>query len=412
MFVNWCFQRKLDHKKILFLSPRWPWPVVGGDRVKPYNLLKYLGKNYEVHFVSLVQGLRPEEEYDAIRALGINIYPIPLNTTVQGYKTLSGIFKKQPLEISYYHSRVMEQIIKRLISKHDFDLALCFFMRTAEYLKNVTAFPRVMIAEDYRSIYMTRSYTDAKSLVQKLARWWEHNTLPSYEPKTLNMFDTVTFVSQEDIDFAKAAGVSVPIELLTNGTDTEKFSPKGKSLDLPGFHKNKTIIFAGKLDVYANVLMVKKILHEIMPLVWQQVPEARLLLVGANPSAQMLNSSNEQVKIVADIPDMAQALRSASIFLHPHSGGSGIQNKLIEAMSCQNAVVTTPTGNQGIHGETEKNLLIGQNAQELANHTIELLNNIPKAAEIGHAARQHIIEFLSWQRVFTDFERIIKKNSK
>lgn len=386
---------------------------MGGDRVKPYNLLRYLGKKHEVHFVSLVQGGRDESEYEAIRALGVHIYPIPLNPAAQSYKVLLKLLKGIPLEISYYDSRVMHKITQRLIDKHDFDLAMGFFMRTAEYLKDIpnSKLPRIMIAEDYRSIYMARSYGDATSAVQKLARWWEQRTLPKYEPRTLNYFDAVTFVSPEDCDFAKKGGVDSPIELLTNGTDTQNFSPRGKSLDT-GFEKSNSIIFTGKFDVYANELMVEKILGEVMPLVWERNPEARLVLAGAAPPERLLQRQDDRVRVFPDVKSMASTLRSASIFLHPHSGGSGIQNKLIEAMACGLAVVTTPTGNQGINGVHGEHLLIGDDNQRLADLTLSLLDGTVSSSDIGKSARALIVDKLSWERVFRDLEVLIQNYAR
>ncbi len=400
----------MNRKKILFLGPRWPYPVVGGDRVKPYNLLRYLGSAHEVHFVSLVQGERDEEELDAIRKLGIFVYPIPLNPTVQSYKVLLGAIKGLPLEISYYDSRTMHKIVDRLISKHTFHLAMGFFMRTAEYLKDVDTrkLRRVMIAEDYRSVYMERSFNDATNTVQKMARWWEQKTLPKYEPNTLNKFDAVTFVSDDDCRYAAESGVTAPIELLTNGTDTSFFKPEGKRIHTD-FEKEKTVIFTSKFDVYANELMVEKIIGDVMPRIWELHPECKLILAGANPGKDILALRSDKVQVMADVDNMADILRAASIFLHPHSGGSGIQNKLIEAMACGLAVVTTPTGNQGINGKSGENLLIGEDSEELALHVSSLLNGTIKAEQIGRSARKHIIDNLSWERVFTDLEMIIQK---
>ena len=43
-------------KNILFLTPRIPYPVIGGDRIKSFNLLKHLSSKYNVILVTFYQG--------------------------------------------------------------------------------------------------------------------------------------------------------------------------------------------------------------------------------------------------------------------------------------------------------------------------------------------------------------------
>jgi len=41
---------------ILFLLPRYPFPLIGGDRVKPYYIIKHLAKEHNVTLVTFFQG--------------------------------------------------------------------------------------------------------------------------------------------------------------------------------------------------------------------------------------------------------------------------------------------------------------------------------------------------------------------
>ena len=56
---------KLNNRrlKILFLSPRFLYPLIGGDRLKAFNLLKHLAKNHEVTLVSFFHGGLPPKSY-------------------------------------------------------------------------------------------------------------------------------------------------------------------------------------------------------------------------------------------------------------------------------------------------------------------------------------------------------------
>ena len=125
-----------------------------------------------------------------------------------------------------------------------------------------------------------------------------------------------------------------------------------------------------------------KIAKSIMPLVWKKFPDAELILVGANPSKSILSLQSERIKIHKNVPDMKPYLQSAQVFIHPHSGGSGIQNKLLEAMSCECPVVTTQTGKQGIPAVDGDSIMIGNSDKELADNVIKILSDRKYAAEI------------------------------
>ncbi|MFA6571996.1 MAG: glycosyltransferase, partial [Bacteroidota bacterium] len=112
-------------------------------------------------------------------------------------------------------------------------------------------------------------------------------------------------------------------------------------------------------------------------------------------------------KIYADVPDMVPFLQSARVFLHPHIGGSGIQNKLLEAMACGCPIVTTPTGIQGINGVHGTDVLIGKNNTELIENTIAVLTDNQLAEKLSVNSCTLIRRTHSWESVFSDLDKII-----
>lgn len=224
--------------------------------------------------------------------------------------------------------------------------------------------------------------------------------LKKYEPLIVDYFNAVTLVSNQDIEAMTRQNPKAKYHLLTNGTDVDCFKPDTKI-------ERKDILFAGKLDVWANQLMIQKIVHDILPIIHNAIPQVKLKIVGANPPKQVFDLQSDNITVLSNVPDMLPYLRNAAVFLHPHNGGSGIQNKLIEAMSSGCPVVTTPTGNQGINAEHGKELLIGSNDKELAKHTINLLQDKVVSESLSKNARELIIRNLSWDSVFKELDNII-----
>jgi glycosyltransferase involved in cell wall biosynthesis len=155
--------------------------------------------------------------------------------------------------------------------------------------------------------------------------------------------------------------------------------------------------------------MINSIVRDIMPAVNQKMPDVELHIAGAKPTYNILSLKSKNVQLHIDVPNMVPYLHQAGVFLHPHSGGSGIQNKLLEAMACGCPVVTTPTGNQGIYAKHEESVLIGSTKEELIRHTIKLLSDPQFAATISANARKLIEEKHSWEAVYDQVDSVISE---
>jgi glycosyltransferase involved in cell wall biosynthesis len=392
-------KKKLD---ILFLTPRFIYPLFGGDRVKPYHILKHLAQHHNVTLVTQYQGGHPPQEYiDAIEEIGVELIYIPLMpATAVATGILPHLFT-WPLEIGFYTQSAYLKLVDKLFEERDFDLGFSFFMRTAEHLKNRNI-KKILMSEDCRVVYQKRSAEESKSLKHKLVRNWEYLLLKKYEANIVNHFDITTLVTNEDIEMMRQNNPNAKYRLLTNGTDVSKFVP-GE------FSERKGILFAGRLDIWANIMMIHQIIDEIMPLVRKQVPGAKLDIVGAMPTKEVLDLASDDVRIHVDVPEMIPYLQEARVFIHPHKGGSGIQNKLIEAMACGCPVVTTQTGIQGFAAKDGRDVLLCSTSEEFAQKTITLLSDDELAKNISGNCRELIVRNLSWEAVYKSLDNIISE---
>ena len=395
----------MEHRlKILFLTPRFPFPIIGGDRLKPYKLLEHLGKYHDVTLITWKQGDKMTSTLlNEITSMNIKVVVLPLDPIKAGLRALPlTLFAGFPLEIAFYNQPEYSLTVDKLLKNEKFDLAFSFFIRTAEYLKDKDI-KKILIAEDCRTLYQQRSYLETSNIIQKLTRWWEYRKLRKYEPEIVNHFDVVSLVTNDDIEAMKVRNDKANYRKLTNGTDTKRYIPPETGT------KREGILFASKMDIWANVLMIQRIVNDIYPGIIREVPGTILNFVGANPSKYINSLASDSIKITPDVPDMKPFLQTAQLFLHPHSGGTGIQNKLLEAMSCGCPVVTTPTGIQGIPATHGKDVMIGKNNRELTEHAITLLKNPELANEIGNNARKLMEEFFSWDVIYKELDKIIEE---
>lgn len=379
---------------ILFLSPRFPWPLIGGDRVKAYFLLKHLATKYRVILVTFSHGQPPtEEQLQAMRDINVELHSVMLEPMRAGLASIRTLWTDLPLEIAFYTRAEFQQEVDQILNDNHIDLAVSFFMRTAEYVRRRPNLPRILVAEDCRVEYQSRSSSSARSLHQRIVRWWETRKLLAYEPEVVNDFDLTTFVSPEDVAAMRDLNVSASYQVVTNGVDLDRFAYLDDQSSRSG------VLFAGKLDVLANHLMAGSIVRDIFPMVQVLHKGATLTIAGANPLSSLRTMLGEGMELHADVPDLVPYLHQYAVFLHPHHGGSGIQNKVLEAMSAGCAVVTTPSGLQGIDAIHDVHCLIGTSDTDLADNAARLLGDPDLRQRLARNARVLMEQTHSWKHV-------------
>ncbi|MDZ4744507.1 MAG: HAD-IIIA family hydrolase [bacterium] len=390
---------------VLFLTPRYPWPLIGGDRIKSYHLLRYLATKHRVILVTFCHGSdASEEQLNAIRSLGIEVHSVTLSPLHASIGSLRTFWTRKPIEIAFYHRPEFQRVVDSIVATTPVAVGIAFFMRTAEYIRHRSDMRKVLIAEDCRVEYQTRSKQNSTSWLQRVIRSWEIMKLRSYEASVVDDFDTVTFVSNADVVAMHDLVPSSKYEVVTNGVDLERFSFNAEQ------GRRSGVLFVGKLDVHANELMVDAIVNDIMPIVRQALPDAHVTIVGGWRRGKRRVSS-QGVTYTGRVPDHVSYLHEAAVFLHPHSGGSGIQNKVLEAMAAGCAVVTTTSGLLGIDAIHGVHCLIATSKEEAALYVRRLLTNIEERATLVANARKLMLETHSWDLVNTQIDNVVDQGN-
>ncbi len=112
------------------------------------------------------------------------------------------------------------------------------------------------------------------------------------------------------------------------------------------------IIFVAGFGHPPNVDAAQWLVAEVLPLVRDRVPAARLSIIGSNPSESVLALAGQAVAVHANVSDsdLAAAYARARIAVVPLRCGAGVKLKVVEALREGVPLVTTPVGAQGLPG--------------------------------------------------------------
>ena len=123
-----------------------------------------------------------------------------------------------------------------------------------------------------------------------------------------------------------------------------------------------------------NVDAARWLVESIMPKVWERRPEARLSLVGSNPTAEVLALASERVEVTGFVDDaeLQRRYAQARVAVVPLRYGAGVKSKVVEALQQGLPLVTTSVGAQGLPG-VEATCTVADDEAVLADHLLELL---------------------------------------
>ena len=76
--------------------------------------------------------------------------------------------------------------------------------------------------------------------------------------------------------------------------------------------------------------------------------------------------------------------------------GTGMQNKLLEAMALKTPCITTDLANNAIGTKHDEHILVGNSPEELIKHINELLDSPERRREIALNAQQFVQSKYTW----------------
>jgi glycosyltransferase involved in cell wall biosynthesis len=189
-------------------------------------------------------------------------------------------------------------------------------------------------------------------------------------------------VSERELAAAAELCPAAKLRYVPNVVDVSAITP----LDvLPA---EQRAIFVANFSYAPNRNGLRFLLDEVFPLVSQQLPEARLTLVGAG--LEQPPSDDPRVDAAGFVADLGVAYRSARCALVPLLQGGGTPLKFVEALAYGLPVLATRRAAAGLEVRDGVDCLLADGAEEFAAKLIAALRD--GEPEIGRRGRALALE--------------------
>ena len=386
--------------KILVVLPRFPYPLEKGDKLRAYHQIVELSKRHEVYLFCVSHIKVAQESIEALRPYCKDIRVVRLNKVMCAINIVRNWFASKSLQMGWWNTNHSKRSYKSYEREVQPDVVYNQMVRTMPLVAR-SKYPKVMDFQDALSMNTERRMELSRGLWHYVLHF-EFKMLRSSEYNAFSFFDALTIISEADSE-AIPHKKNGEIKIVPNGVDFDYFHPDAVTVP-----KEHDIVFCGNMSYAPNVSAAHYLVEKVMPLVWAKRPSTTLLLAGASPKHSIWRLGLEdKVTVSGWVDDIRTAYASSRLFVAPMLIGSGLQNKLLEAMAMQMPCVTTSLANIPLGATNGEQLLVGDDAETLAEHIVSMLDNNELSTRIADSGHRFVQENYSWSAAVKPLEELL-----
>jgi sugar transferase (PEP-CTERM/EpsH1 system associated) len=388
----------------MVILSRVPYPLEKGDKLRAYHLVKRLARKHEIYLFCLSDGPTAQEHLDHLHQFCAHIEVVRIERWRIVLKLFSAIFSRLPFQVAYFHHRKAQRRINAALEQFRPEHILCQLVRTTEYVREVHDVPKTLDYMDTLSKGLERRSEMAPTLLAPLFRA-ETRRLIRYENLMLDLFDHSVIISAQDREYIYHPWRD-RIAVIPNGVDSEHFTPRHGRQD-------HDIVFTGNMNYPPNIDSALYLAQQILPLVRRTRPNTTLLISGVAPSQSVrdLGRTDPLIHVSGWVKDIRDSYASARLFVAPMQIGTGLQNKLLEAMAMRIPCITSTLANNAVGARSGDAILVGNSPEEYAAHILHLLDDPAERARIAENGYQFIRSQFDWDKAAEKLDRMISQGA-
>lgn len=362
-------------KKLLYLTPEFPYPPDSGGKLKTWMLLEYLSTKYELHLCLFTKTDRQKvNKYEFLQKLKINVsryyserldIPRNIRSLILSYR------ENIPLTVYRHFSQSFKNYIDDIIEQ--FDVVFIDYFSMYQYIPDSFKGRKILHTHNAEYIMWERKTPLEKNPLIKFLIYLENKRVKNYEKRIYENADDILCVSSNDVEnIKKIVTDKDKITLIpTTGDDYLLSLPE---IDYGG--TEKSILYMGTLSWEANADGLIWFIKNCWNVIEEKNQGVKLYIIGASPGKELKKvvKSSKDIILTGYIDNLEEYYRKSRVFIAPLRFGSGIKVKVLNAMCRGIPVVTTPVGAEGIEALDMVHLCIADSPEEFANEVNILLS--------------------------------------
>lgn len=389
--------------KILYICHRFPFPPKRGGKIRPFNMIRHFStQGHKVTVCSLSRSPAEAKEGEGIRNHCEHFEMASVSNSIQAMRMVARLPVVTPSSMGFFYSPDLQQRIDKLLSAEKFDLIFVHCSSVAQYVENVRGIPKILDFGDMDS-QKWLEYANYKPFPLSLGYRLEGKKMEAAEKRLAKKFDMCTATTRAEWETLRSYRTALKTDWFPNGVDAEYFKPDGEGYD------PDTLSFIGRMDYYPNQECMFDFCRNTLPLIQARRPQAKLLIVGADPSPAIKKLEElPGVTVTGSVPDVRPFILRSAAMVAPLNIARGTQNKILEAMAMGVPVVTSPAGAGGVDAENEAHFLVGDNPNAYADACLRIMSAPEERSRLSLSGRERMLTHHDWQASMRRLETIVE----
>ncbi|MCM3663641.1 glycosyltransferase family 4 protein [Mesobacillus subterraneus] len=373
--------------KILVLTTLLPYPLDNGGKIKTYNSIKALSKNYEIDLICFSNDKINEQHVKKVQEITSSLEVIP-KTVIRGASTkiflkdyIKSLFSKTPYSIHKFYDKRFVEVLKKKLQEQNYEFIYFDHLPMMVYYKFIRNHKVILDQHNVESLIFKRIVMNDGNLFKKAAGFIEFVKLQRFEKGALNKANHVICLSNDDKNvFVKQ--LKTPENKLTILPIHLSVEKQFKFKPITNGELN--ILFLGSMSWYPNQHGIKWFMENV----WGEINEnCKIYIVGSNPPALIKNyHNNKNVFVTGYVDDVNDYIEICDISIVPLFVGSGQRVKIIESFGKLIPVISTSIGAEGIKHKNNKDILIADHKEEFIKEINKLMKYPEKLGELSENA--------------------------
>ena len=397
-------------KDLLLLTQRIPFPPNKGEKIRQFRILEHLRKSHRIHLGCLLDDSNDRQYVDALRALCTDSHVGLMDGPFAKLGYLRGLIRGEPLSFAYFWRRDLARWVARVLQEVRPETAVICSSNMAPYVLRQPHHPLRLII-DYTDVDSDK-FREYAATMRGPKRWIfqrEARLVMACDRASAQAADCGVFVTDpETALFQKLVPeFAAKMRTIGNGVDTDFFTPDGDYAP-PFDTRYPHFVFTGTMDYWPNIDAVSWFASAIFPKILKRLPEARFMIVGASPTAEVMRLGNQPgVAVTGRVADVRPYIAHGAASVAPIRIARGIQNKVLEAMAMARPIVTATPAFEGIQATPGKELLLADDPDQFASLACQIATGEIDGQAMGDAARRCAMAKYGWAAQMARFDPLV-----
>lgn len=389
-----AMEKMPERLRVLFVSPYPILPPVHGGGVFMHQTLLQLSRLAEVHVAGLLDWEWQAKDNEELRAICASS-----EWLVRPSGQPKDMGSLLPFAVREFANSDLEWLIHRQMYQKKIDVLQLEYTSLAQYHGEFRRIATALFEHDVYFQSIGRGLGHMIGVADEVKARVEYLRALRYELNVLPAFDQVQVCTRANRDYLLSFRPELAAKVregLRAGIDTARyeFQPEGR--------EPLTMLFVGSFRHEPNRVAVEWFVRQVLPLILEREPRARLVLAGADPpAAHTYADFAENLEMAGFVEDVRLPLARYSVFVCPILSGSGVRVKLLEAFAAGIPVVSTTVGAEGLAQKDGEFCALADTPQAFAGKVAELLENPVQAADMARRARAEVENHWDMARITT-----------